>query len=322
MNGPQAPDPYETAQAQSQWNTTTAQTQQALNMTNQVTPWGSLNYDQTGSQTIIGPDGRPISVPQYTATTSLSPEQQAIFDQTQQAQGNLAGLASDQSAFLRDYMADPFSFDNQDAADWAYDIGASRLNPELARREANLRTTLAQKGIREGSDAWNAEMARLTQAENDARNSLALAGRGMAFNEALATRNQPINEIGALLSGSQVSMPNFVGTPQTGVAGVDYAGMVQNNYNQQMDQHNAMMGGLFGLAGTIGGAGIKAGMFSDIRLKEDIRRVGTTDGGVPIYTYRYKGGGPVMMGVMAQDVPEARIMDPSGFYRVDYGRVQ
>ena len=45
---------------------------------------------------------------------------------------------------------------------------------------------------------------------------------------------------------------------------------------------------------------------SDIRLKEDIRRVGQTDGGLPIYTFRYKGEPKVHMGVMAQDVAKSQ----------------
>ena len=84
-----------------------------------------------------------------------------------------------------------------------------------------------------------------------------------------------------------------------------------------MQQHQASMGGLFGL----GSALIGALPFSDARLKTDIKRVGRTDGGVPVYTYRYKGDPVIHMGVMAQDVPEARVKDPSGYYRVDYSRV-
>lgn len=38
--------------------------------------------------------------------------------------------------------------------------------------------------------------------------------------------------------------------------------------------------------------------------------MGQTDEGTPIYTYRYVWGGPVQMGVMAQDVPDAAIDDP------------
>src|SRR5690606_24601367 len=97
--------------------------------------------------------------------------------------------------------------------------------------------------------------------------------------------------------------------PQTGVAGVDYTGLVNQQYQSQLSQANAGMGGLFGLGGALLGAAGNAGgfgaLFSDERLKRDIRRVGTTDGGTPIYAYRYVWGGPVQIGVMAQDVPEA-----------------
>jgi hypothetical protein len=50
------------------------------------------------------------------------------------------------------------------------------------------------------------------------------------------------------------------------------------------------------------GTGASIFMASDRRLKTDIQRVGTTDGGVPIYTYKYKGESMTQMGVMAQDV--------------------
>lgn len=315
MNAPQAPDPWETASAQSQWNTTTAATQQAMNMTDQFSPWGSSTYNQTGTQTIIGADGRPIQVPKYSQTTTLSPEQQAIFEQTQDAQGNIAGLAADQSDFMRDYLSQPFEFGNSDAEQWAYDLASPRILGQQQQTEAALRTTLANKGIREGSAAWNAEMSRLTNANTDQLNQLALTGRGQAFGEALTTRNQPIQELSALMSGSQVAMPQFGATPQTGVGGVDYSGLVNNQYQAQTSQANAMNGGLFGLLGT----GLS--LFSDRRLKTDIRRVGQTDSGTPLYAYRYIWGGPVQIGVMAQDVPEASEMDPSGFLRVNYDRV-
>lgn len=287
-------------------------------MVDQHNPWGSSVYDQTGTQTIIGADGRPITVPKYTQTTTLSPEQQAIFEQGQVAQGNLAGLAADQSAAMRDYLNTPFSFTDDDASQWAYDLASPRILAQQGQNEAQLRTTLANKGIREGSAAWNAEMARLTNANTDQLNQLALTGRGQAFSEALASRNQPINELSALMSGSQVSMPQFGATPQTGVAGVDYTGLVNQQYQSQLAQHNAGMGGLFGLLGT----GLSLFAPSDRRLKTDIKRVGTTDGGTPIYTYRYVWGGPMQMGVMAQDVPEAAHMHESGYLMVNYAEVE
>src|SRR3546814_17777733 len=90
-----------------------------------------------------------------------------------------------------------------------------------------------------------------------------------------STRNQPINEITALLSGSQVSNPASMSgpSPQTQVGGVDYAGLVNQNYQNQMNAYGAKMGGLFGLAGSRGGAAI----MSDRRPKAEIQPVGKPD---------------------------------------------
>ena len=194
--------------------------------------------------------------------------------------------------------------------------------------EDTLRSTLANKGIREGSAAWNAEMSRMTNANTDQMNQLALTGRGQAFSEAMATRNQPINEITALLAGSQVSNPAQMSgaMPQASVAGVDYTGLVNQKYQADLANYQSKMGGMGGLFGSVLGAAGQAGgfgaLFSDRRLKTDIRRVGQTDEGTPIYTYRYVWGGPVQMGVMAQDVPDAAVMTPSGYLAVDYGEVR
>ena len=70
------------------------------------------------------------------------------------------------------------------------------------------------------------------------------------------------------------------------------------------------------------GMGLQAAsLFSDRRLKTDIKRVGSTDGGTPIYTYRYQGEGPYHMGVMADEVPHARGPDVSGYATVRYEEV-
>jgi hypothetical protein len=314
---PAAPDPYKTAAAQGGMNMDTAITQQFLNSGTQVNPWGTVATDVTGNNTFVDSQGKTITVPKFTQTTTLSPEQQAIFNQSQAAEGNLAGIANEQSAFLKDYLNKPFEFNNQDAEQWAFDLASPRIRQSQMQTEDTLRSTLANKGIREGSAAWNAEMSRMTNANTDQMNQLALTGRGQAFAEAMATRNQPINEITALLAGSQVSNPATMSgaMPQTGVANVDYAGLVGDKYAADVANYQNKMGGLFGLVTS----GI--GLFSDRRLKTDIRRVGTTDAGVPIYTYRYLGQGPVQMGVMAQDVPDAAFMTDSGFLAVRYEEV-
>jgi Chaperone of endosialidase len=62
---------------------------------------------------------------------------------------------------------------------------------------------------------------------------------------------------------------------------------------------------------------------SDLRLKTDIRKVGTTVYGLPLYHFRYNGQETVYEGVMAQDVvdvmPSAVLQGADGFLRVNYG---
>jgi hypothetical protein len=76
------------------------------------------------------------------------------------------------------------------------------------------------------------------------------------------------------------------------------------------------------MIGTIGSAAFAA---SDRRLKTDIQRIGTTDGGLPVYTYRYKGEDAMQMGVMAQDVekvnPDA-VREFNGYKAVNYALVK
>lgn len=317
---PAAPDPAKTAAAQGQWNSFTAQQTQAMNMIGQNSPWGSLDYQQTGMQTIIDPNGKQIQVPQYTANTTLSPSQQAIFDQTQSAEKNLAGIANEQSAWLGDYLNKPFEFSNQDAENWAYDLASQRILPQQQQQQDALRTQLINQGIRPGTTAWNAEMGRMTNANTDQMNQLALQGRSQAFGENIATRNQPLNEIIGLMSGTQVQAPGstFAQTPQVGVGGVDYTGLVNQKYQADVQNHQSRMGGLFGLGASL----IKALPFSDARLKTDIRRVGTLDNGLGVYSYRMKDGGPYQIGVMAQEVaevmPDAVAIDGNGWMKVDY----
>lgn len=316
---PKAPDPAETAAAQGQWNSFTAQQQQAMNMTNQNSPWGSLTYDQTGTQTIIDPNGKAVQVPRYTANTTLSPQQQAIYDQTQAAELNLANIANEQSGRVGELLNNPFDYSNRDAENWAYDLASSRILPQQQKNEAALRTQLVNSGIRPGTAQWDSEMSRLTNANTDQLNQLALTGRQQGFNEQLAIRNQPLNEVIGLMSGTQIQNPNatFAQTPQSQVAGVDYAGLVQNKFNADTQAYNAKTGALGGLFG----AGLS--LFSDERLKTNIHRIGATDAGQPIYSYQYVWGGPTQIGVMAQESPaDAVSMHDSGYLMVDYGKVK
>ena len=409
-------------------------------------------------------------IPSYTATQTLSPEQQKIFNEQQAAQLNLGRIANSQSSFLNQYLNKPFTLDGlpqggnasnlqapqyqqlgagpklQTGIDNAGKIQTSfggngaitntyntdfsadrqrvedalmeRLNTQIAKDRENNEASLANQGIRLGSTAYGASQDDFSRGVNDARlgailsagqeqsrlvgleadraafqnaaqqqgynqalgradfanqaqqqqfgQNLTTAGFGndarqqmyqndltrtqgnnalqdqafntqlaqfnaanqqrtQAMNEAFAARNQPLNEISALMSGSQLTAPNFVNTNMPTIPTVDYAGLVNENYNQRLgawQQNNAqtqsLLGGLFGL----GSAGIMK--WSDRRLKEDIHKVGKTNDGQNIYAYRYKGDPTPQMGLMAQEVekkrPDAVVTTASGYKAVDYDK--
>lgn len=262
MNTPQAPaapDPAKTAAAQASANRDTAVTQYGLNATNQNTPQGTLSYRQVGTWA----DGTP----RFEATTALNAGEQGIYDTGLQTRQNVANIGRDQTARVAETLSTPVNLSNEATEARLMELGSKRLDPRFARESAALETNLINRGIRPGSKAYDTMRGQFDQGKNDAYNQLLLNGRQQAVTEALTERNQPINEITALLSNSQVSQPNFTNTPTPGVAPTDYIGAQQQALNQQnvgyqseMAQNQALMSGLFGL-GSAGLGGWAYGGF-------------------------------------------------------------
>jgi hypothetical protein len=241
VKAPKAPDPYATAQAQSQMNQQTAQFQQGLNMVNQNTPYGTLRY--TGSNT-----GQPGAA---TATVNLTPIQQKLLDQTQQADLKQNNIALNQIDRVGGVLSQPVNLNNEATESRLMELGSKRLDPRFAREREGMEQELMNRGIRPGSAAYDSMVGNFNEGKNDAYNQLLLTGRAQATQEALTERNQPLNEITALLNGQQISLPQFQNTPQSQVANTDLAGLVQNAYNAKNQQYQANMGGLFGLGGSL-----------------------------------------------------------------------
>jgi hypothetical protein len=162
----------------------------------------------------------------------------------------------------------------------------------------------------------NAGLAQ-QQAQQQAAFNAAQTARNQYMQEQYAQRNQPINEISSLMSGSQVSQPNWLNAPQSQIPTTDVGGLInqnfaqqQQNYQQQSANYNNLIGGVLGL-----GAGY---LKSDRRAKENITKMGsvwTTDVDhdetpktrLPIYAYSYKDDPSATqhVGPMAQDVEQS-----------------
>ncbi len=312
---PAPPSASATAQAQTDSNIKTATAQTNLNQTDQVTPQGSRKYTQIGTNA----DGTP----KYQATTTYSPQTQALYDTTMGTSQNLATLAKDQSTRLPGLLANPIDWDQQ--RDYLTNFTDEALDPSWDRQGAALDTALAHKGIMQGSTAYNDALDQFRQSRSRSYNAANVSNYNTALQSQLALRNQPLNEILALAGQGQIMAPQFAATPQSGVAGTDVSGLTNSQYNAQwgqyqnaQNQNNQLLGGLFGL----GASALTA--FSDRRLKRDIVKVGKVPNGLPLYSFRYLWDEHHTLGAMADEVadvmPDAVGIE-GGFLTVDYGKL-
>lgn len=355
VSTPKTPSASATAQAQSEYNTNTAITQQLLNQTDQVTPYGNITYSQDGNQTYTGADGKTYTVPKFTQTTTLNPEQQSTLDQTQTAANNIAQTANSlsssglsslgqavdtsgapalQTSLGSGYSSSPgssystslgngystslgsgyntsFGGDVTSAYNDAKNAVMDQLTPTLDRNAEASRAQAVASGVRQGTAAYSANEQTIgdnyTRAANqatetaqsvqnqlfnqqeqqaaytdsallnagnytnsaalnqlNAQNNASLTGQQFSnsallnsanFNNSANSqwlqnyytqRDQPLNELSALLSGSQVTNANTStsSTPQTSVAGVDYSGLVNQQYQSQYQKYQNEMSGI------------------------------------------------------------------------------
>lgn len=337
---PAAPDPVATAAAQTAQNKDTAWYNAQLENMDQITPYGNLTYQNLGTK----------DAPKWQSTIVLSPEQQQLYNTQTSSENALASLGADQLGRISQSVSTPYSYSGLGDAPTTNDINQlsqqgqdaimSRLNPQFGYDEEALRTRLINQGIGQNSEAYDREMKRFDQAKVDARNQAILQGanyggtlqnqaltnRNQAIQEYNAQRNAPLNEYTAMTSGAQIQNPSFQSGGNQGIQPVDYAGLVNQQYQGQLGQYNSKVAqnnsttnGLFSLAGNLG----SAFLMSDRRLKENISKVGVKNG-FNIYRFSYKNNPEkTYEGVMADEVkgvmPEAVITGADGLDRVNYG---
>lgn len=329
-SAPKAPDPMQLAMAQNKLNQSAAGLGQIMSMVDQVGPDGSSTYSQSGYRDYVDPfTGRTMKIPNYVQTTKLSDAQQLIKNRQDAAQGNIAGLLERLSGQFNGTLDKPFTLDNAAIEDAIVNRYSGRMSDRFGREQAALDAKLAAQGIAPGSTAYDRAMQNQGQRENDAWNEMFINARNQAVNEKLTERNQPLNEFASLLSGSQIDQPQFGATPGANVANTDYMGAAMQAYQNKLDAWKAkqgMMGDLFGSLGStaaamLGNPAMAPILFSDRRLKTDIRKVGKTDDGQNVYAYRYKGDKRMHLGLMAQEVEKktpGAVVDVGGYKAVDY----
>lgn len=151
--------------------------------------------------------------------------------------------------------------------------------------------------------------------------------------------------LGGLADIGRVTQQNLAQIGQSSAAGTGSAGLQTgtNVANLLSQQGAALAGGELGEAKAYGqlfnmpaqflgmqmGAGGKAGMgfgnlFSDIRLKKNIKKISTRPDGLNVYEFDYIWGGGRQVGLMAQEVqgvyPDA-VSESGGYLMVNYSKV-
>jgi hypothetical protein len=299
----------------------------------------------------------------WTATQTLSPAQQQILDISNKLSIGTGELGGTALKYVGQQLDKPFDLNQLPSlginpSETYTDAYLRRLAPSMQQGRERLEQQLANSGIQIGSEAYDRAVRNFEQKQNDLMLGATTQGfdvgsraRAARFGELAYQRNEPLNVLSALRSGSQVTAPSFVNAPmQATTAGPDLLSAAQaqgqynlGGYNANLANQSAMTGGLFNLAGAAlmsptgtfsGPAGLfsKAGsLFSDIRLKENIKPVGVMPNGLTLYSFEYVdeikshplAGEGVHVGVMAQEVeqvfPYAVTTLNDGYKVVNYG---
>jgi hypothetical protein len=245
----------------------------AANRVNQQTPFGGLSYSQTGTDAY----GNPT----YTATQTLSPEQQTIYNRQ-------SGLTSDILGAAQGGMGNVYNSLMQGGVDQSKlaqtginpgetysDAIMRRLQPQQAQEKNQFDAQLANQGIAPGTEAYNNAKRDFDQRQNDKLTSAIVGGmqtgltaNQQGFNQAQSNLLNPINMVNSLRTGSNITPATYANSANmANVPGVDYMGAGQNQYNAQLAQtnaNNAATSGFFGGLMNLGGAAMMAptGTFS------------------------------------------------------------
>lgn len=261
-SAPPPPDYAGAARETAQGNLDAARANIAANRVNQYTPYGSLEYTMAGEDKY----GNPM----WSATQKFSPEQQQLLDIQNQLSIGTGQLGQKGLGYVEKMISQPFDTSQLPSlginpSETYTDAYLRRLAPSMQQSRERLEQQLANQGIQLGSEAYDRAMRNFEQKQNDLMLGATTQGfdvgnraRAARFAELAYQRNEPINTLNAVRSGSQVTNPQFVNPAMQAVtAGPDLLGAAQaqgnaqmNAYNAQMASQNANTSGLYSLGGS------------------------------------------------------------------------
>lgn len=269
---PQPQNPVQTSEIQQAYNTHTGEASQAGSMVNQYNPFGSMTYNQTGTVHIPGVG----NVPQYAVQDVLSAPEQNLLNIMQGTQG-AAGRGGYNLLSGANYgSVDPTTAIGTGASGISGQMMGgymSLMQPFFTNQTQQLDTQLRNQGLTPSPTAdpanpstWGPYERAMYQNTTDQSRQVAGAAaqfQPQAFSEASSLYQMPEQLALQLAQFGQPNLPNqaLTQTPGLSINPANYEGDVSsyNNANMQAyaaDQarNSALIKGLAGTAGTIGGA--------------------------------------------------------------------
>lgn len=246
MGKPDAPDPPNyaaAATAQGVANEAAARLTARMNRPDEFNPLGSRTWQDLGGD-------------RMKSTTALTPAGTNLFNQQMRISTGLGNVSENALGRVSSEFAKPFAanFDRDAYADALM----KRYDTQFGRDEESTRSRMLAAGMGPGTEAYQREFERMDQARNDAELQAYLnAGKeqGADIERQSFLRNVPLNELNALRTGAQPSMPSFQAyggggqvqpAPVMQGAQQQYQGAL-DQYNAQAGQQGNLMTGLFGL---------------------------------------------------------------------------
>lgn len=264
-SAPKSPDPYKVSEADAQSKQQTAAYNATLNRVGQSSPFGSVNWSQSGTDPTTG-------APMWNQSTTLSPQLQALFDKQVSSQGGISDAIGGAIGRLPSSPFDASGINTDNIRDASYSRQVTQLTPQFEEGARNLTGMLSDRGIPIGSEIYNNEQNRYDTAKNTAltqasRQAELDAGteQSRQFGQMMSEYNLPYQNLSSLMGNSQaVGNPQFSGVPQSSAAPTDVSGNIWNAYKSDMDSYNQNQsntwGGLLGL-GKLGLGAYTGGVF-------------------------------------------------------------
>lgn len=295
---PKAPDPYETASAESQFN----------RLDTYGPTGGGVRHGFTNNQGEfkggVAPEGK-----QSAQMLLESDTERRIREMLEPASRKLVRKVIGQNINKMPNAAKPQNFDR--VADQLYETGYNRMAPTFEAENDRMLANLQARGIPIGSEAFGDAYSQQQRGVNDALSDLSMRATQMAgaeqtrqFGIDSARRQNTIAELTAAMGGGY-NPPSAL--PSGDAASVDYGGMVQNKYNADLDMWKYKQEQTMNTASAVGSLAGALFTKSDRRAKTDIVLVGEREG-LRVYGARYHDDPPGTMRIcyMAQEVAETK----------------